>query len=82
VSGFLNRNSCKICIFPFRKKLTSKVGYTPSDYLDPALRTKWNTLEGMALGRENIESVEDLVMPDLDAIDNVRQILSTLIITE
>ncbi|XP_046438131.1 X-ray repair cross-complementing protein 6-like isoform X3 [Daphnia pulex] len=52
------------------KKLTSKVGYTPSDYLDPALRTKWNTLEGMALGRENIESVEDLVMPDIDAIDN------------
>jgi hypothetical protein len=62
--------------------LTSKIGYVPSDYLDPALRTKWNILEGMALERNDIESIEDLIMPDFDAIDNVSLILFILIRSE
>ena len=71
LSSLFHVSSSKNCYFPFRKKLTSKIGYVPSDYLDPALHTKWNILEGMALQRENIESVEDLIMPDCDAIDKV-----------
>ena len=62
--------------------MTSKIGYVPSDYLDPALRTKWNILEGMALERNDIESIEDLIMPDFDAIDYVSLILFILIRSE
>lgn len=58
----------KIIAF-FRKKLSSKTSYTPAQFEDPALHTKWKTLEGLALGREDVESVDDLALPDCDCID-------------
>lgn len=51
------------------KKLSSKTSYTPAQFEDPALHTKWKTLEGLALGREDVESVDDLALPDCDCID-------------
>lgn len=49
--------------------MSSKVGYTPAQFEDPALHTKWKTLEGLALVREDVESVDDLTQPDIDYID-------------
>lgn len=51
------------------QKLTMKTGYSPELFANPVLHTKWKILEGLALQRGVVETVEDSIMPDFENID-------------
>ena len=51
------------------KKMSMRNVYNPGLFEDPALHTIWNSLEAMALDRNNVETVEDSTKPDAAYID-------------
>jgi len=51
------------------RKLTMKNGFSPELFENPALHTMWKAMEGIALNRDETETVLDTTMPDHDRID-------------
>jgi len=51
------------------KKLTMKNGFSPELFENPVLHTMWKAMEGLALNRDETETVLDTTMPDIDRID-------------
>lgn len=52
------------------KRMNMKTGYSPELFEDPILHTKWKLLEGRALERDEVDSVEDTILPDCESIEN------------
>ena len=46
-----------------------KNGFSPELFENPALHTMWKAMEGIALNRDETETVLDTTMPDHDRID-------------
>lgn len=51
------------------KKLAMRNPYTPLLFENPALHTKWKLIEGIALEREEVETIVDTTLPDEESID-------------
>ena len=46
-----------------------KNGFSPELFENPVLHTMWKAMEGLALDRDETETVVDTTMPDNDRID-------------